>query len=285
MLEWEKTGEGLWRIQSAEEPGPWVGLQFLLWMLVTFVASLLFIITGSLQGFFYEKCAFRERVEGLELVYYFAWVQFFTWMTLFPYFFISGVWEWLDSIVAFLPHVIMLGVSLVLYRGSWSVLGFNRLGAGRWFFIIGVVVCLYLLVFYFLDSIVTEPVARSFNLELQSWREDDISAGIHQAIKSGWGWFLLQLFIIGVVGPIAEEVVFRGLLMQGLLRRMGVVFSVVLSSLIFALFHVDVAFFAPLFVMGLVMGGLYVWFRTLWAPILFHIVNNSVSVWMEVFRG
>ncbi|PTM56954.1 CPBP family intramembrane glutamic endopeptidase [Desmospora activa] len=284
-LEWQKTEEGLWRIQSAETPSLWIAFQYLLWMIVTFISSLLFILTGSVQNFAYEKFAFQKQVEGLTVVYYFAWVQFLTMVTLFPYFFISGFGglEWLDSFFSFLPHFIMVGTALVLFRGSWEALGFDRPRASRWLMMIGVVAGSYLLVFFFLDSLVTEPVARWFNLELASWREDDISAGISQAVESGWVFVLFQLLIIGVVGPIAEEVVFRGLLMKLMWRKIGVGLSILLSSVIFALFHADVAFFAPLLAMGLVMGILYAWFRSLWAPILFHIVNNSVSVLFEVF--
>lgn len=147
----------------------------------------------------------------------------------------------------------------------------------------GAVTGLYLLLFFFLDPLVTEPVARWFNLELVSWREDDISAGISQAMETGWLSVMLQWFIIGVVGPVGEEVIFRGLLMQVMWRKIGATFSIVCSSVIFALFHADVAFFAPLLTMGLVMGILYVWFRSLWAPILFHVVNNSVSVLLDIF--
>jgi membrane protease YdiL (CAAX protease family) len=285
LLEWEKTTEGLWRIQSAAEPTPWIGLLFFFWLLITFVVSVLFVIIGSIQGFSFEKKAFPGHLEGLEIVYYFAWVQLFTWLALLFTFFIPGNGQWLDAIFAFLPHMIMLAVAIAFYHRSWETLGFCSIRFSRWITLIVVVAALYLLLFYFLDPLVTEPVAQFFQLDRQSWREDELSAGIRQAVESGWGVLLFQCVMIGVLGPIAEEVLFRGLILQGLLQRMGLVFSVVFSALIFALFHVDVAFFAPLFVMGLVMGGLYVWFRTLWAPILFHVINNSVSVLLDVIRA
>lgn len=122
MLEWEKTDEGLWRIQSAETPDLWMIFQYSMWMIVTFVSSMLFIITGSVQSFSYEKFSFQKPVQVLDLVYYFAWVQFLTMAMLFPYFFISdfGALQWLDSIFSFLPHLIMVATALP------RILGDNR---------------------------------------------------------------------------------------------------------------------------------------------------------------
>ncbi len=93
-----------------------------------------------------------------------------------------------------------------------------------------------------------------------------------------------QVLMIGMIGPIAEEVLFRGLLMGVLAKRVGIAAAVFLSSVVFALSHVDVAFLAPLFVMGLILGVLYAFFRNLWVPILFHMVNNTVSVVLDLLQ-
>ncbi|PTX53089.1 membrane protease YdiL (CAAX protease family) [Melghirimyces profundicolus] len=277
-LQWEKTGEGLWRITQGQSADPVFLIQYLLWMFLTFIGALMFIGAGFANGFSYERKGKEGPLTGGDLAYYFAWVQVSTVGFFIPYYAITEKDGWLSALAPYLPHAFMLGLALVLFRRCLPRLGFQVPPLRRWIGMMFAAAAGYLFVYYLLDPLVTEPVGRLFSLEMQSWREDSISGGIHQAVDLGWIYVVGQLLLIGVIGPAAEEVVFRGLLMGFLVKRLGVVASVILSSVVFALFHVDVVFLAPLFVMGLILGSLYVFFRNLWAPVLFHIVNNVLSV-------
>ncbi|OYD06309.1 CPBP family intramembrane glutamic endopeptidase [Paludifilum halophilum] len=288
-LEWEKTSEGLWRVSNGDGTGSLFLLQYLLWMLVTLFAASLFFITGLISGFAEERYHNQGLLSGRDLVYYFSWVQFLTLAFLLPYYAIvpeteaeGGSGGWFGLIAPYIPHILMLGVALWIFRRRLPDLGFRQAKGKKWMWMIGAVGVLYLLLFFFLDALVTLPVAEFFNLELQSWREDSISQGIFQATRMGWISVLGQIALLGLIGPIAEEIVFRGLLMRGMMQKIGTTAGVILSALIFALFHTDIPFLAPLFIMGLILGGLYAVFRNLWAPILFHVVNNTVSVVVDV---
>lgn len=171
-----------------------------------------------------------------------------------------------------------------MFRGRLSSLGFRSLPVRSWLQIVFIVGAAYAFIYFLLDPLVTEPVARAFSLEMTSWREDSISQGLTEAAGSGWMFAAGQVLMIGMIGPVAEEILFRGVLMGVLAKRVGVAVAVILSSALFALSHVDVAFLAPLFVMGLIMGIMYAYFKNLWVPILFHIVNNTVSVILDLFQ-
>ncbi|MFD1428591.1 CPBP family intramembrane glutamic endopeptidase [Kroppenstedtia sanguinis] len=282
-LEWEKTGEGLWR---ATEGGaePFFAVQILLWLMGTLLVSLLFLVTGVAGGFRYEKETVGNPLRGTDLAYYFAWIQVLTLASLFLLSPFSQDEGWIATFLPYLPHLFMVLLALFLFRGRLSSLGFRSLPVRSWLQIVFIVGAAYAFIYFLLDPLVTEPVARAFSLEMTSWREDSISQGLTEAAGSGWMFAAGQVLMIGMIGPVAEEILFRGVLMGVLAKRVGVAVAVILSSALFALSHVDVAFLAPLFVMGLIMGIMYAYFKNLWVPILFHIVNNTVSVILDLFQ-
>ncbi|WP_243394317.1 CPBP family intramembrane glutamic endopeptidase [Bifidobacterium parmae] len=79
---------------------------------------------------------------------------------------------------------------------------------------------------------------------------------------------------IGLVGPICEEMMFRGVLMKEL-KPLGKNFAIFTSALAFGLFHDDVVqgFFAFLF--GLVLGYVAMEYSLVWS-IALHIFNNAI---------
>ncbi|SMO93463.1 CPBP family intramembrane glutamic endopeptidase [Melghirimyces algeriensis] len=282
-LQWHKSNNGLWQVTEGTSPGSWFMIQYVLWMGITFLGVLLFLGTSLGEKFGYERNRRNETLRPRDLAYYFAWSQvlslgFFILYDLLP----GEMGGGLSTLLPYLPHLLMMALAFVLFRRCLGQVGFCGLPARHWLAMMFAVGVGYLFVYFLLDPLVTEPVARFFSLEIQSWREHSITDGINRAVSHGWIYAGGQLLLIGVIGPIAEEITFRGVLQGVLLPKVGKVASVLFSSTLFALFHVDVVFFAPLFVMGLILGTLYILFRSLWAPILFHILNNVVSVILDL---
>lgn len=84
----------------------------------------------------------------------------------------------------------------------------------------------------------------------------------------------LFFFIGGIVGPIAEEVFFRGVL-YGFFRRWGVVVALALSTLIFVLTHpINHGVPATQVVGGIVFAVAYEVEGSLMAPITIHVLGN-----------
>lgn len=97
------------------------------------------------------------------------------------------------------------------------------------------------------------------------------------------GWVVRVLIVLGLVvlGPLAEEVAFRGILLPSLLRR-GRRQAVVLSSGVFAAIHLvdpGAAFSVPfLFVLALILADERLRRGTLGRPIAIHAGFNLVTV-------
>lgn len=97
------------------------------------------------------------------------------------------------------------------------------------------------------------------------------------------GWVLRVLVVFGLVvlGPLAEEVVFRGMLLPALLGR-GRRFGVLVSSSVFALIHLvdpNAAFSVPfLFVLALILAHERLRTGGIGRPIAIHAGFNLITV-------
>jgi uncharacterized protein len=82
------------------------------------------------------------------------------------------------------------------------------------------------------------------------------------------------LLVGGVIGPVAEEVFFRGLC-YGYFRRWGVVFALLLTTTVFVAAHtVTSGIPVPQIVGGIVFALAYEIEKNLMVPIVFHISGN-----------
>ncbi len=97
----------------------------------------------------------------------------------------------------------------------------------------------------------------------------------------------LELFLAmtGAVAaaPIGEEIVFRGLLLQGLLRRgVAVLPAVLASAAIFSLCHVNLVGLPALFELGVVFGLLYARTGTVLPGLVAHLGSNLTATLLYV---
>lgn len=90
---------------------------------------------------------------------------------------------------------------------------------------------------------------------------------------------LVNLLMIGVIAAVGEELIFRGLI-QRLLHEMirNIHLAVLITAVIFSAFHFQFFSFLPRFVLGIILGYLMFYGRSIWYPILAHFVNNSLGV-------
>jgi membrane protease YdiL (CAAX protease family) len=89
---------------------------------------------------------------------------------------------------------------------------------------------------------------------------------------------LLALVTVSIMAPLAEEIIFRGLLFRLVRRTWGIPHAFAISSLVFAIVH-----FQPWFLLGLVGVGLllaYVYQATgsALAAAVSHMVYNAISL-------
>lgn len=86
------------------------------------------------------------------------------------------------------------------------------------------------------------------------------------------------LVAVVVLAPLAEELLFRGVLVRGLNERLGIIATAVISGFIFSAYHLDPVGFLPRFEIGIVLA-LVVWKSgSLWPVIAAHMANNALAM-------
>ena len=90
----------------------------------------------------------------------------------------------------------------------------------------------------------------------------------------------LGILCIAVIGPVLEELLFRGAVTRMLLKQYSPVKAIVISGLIFGIFHINPAQVVSACLSGFFFAWLYWRTRSLVPGIVLRILNNSLSVWM-----
>jgi membrane protease YdiL (CAAX protease family) len=88
------------------------------------------------------------------------------------------------------------------------------------------------------------------------------------------GRFGSKFFTLVVVAPITEELLFRGIILRGLLGRFRPWAAILLSALLFGVMHLNPWQTIPTFVLGVAYAWFYVRSGSLWPGIVAHALNN-----------
>ncbi len=89
------------------------------------------------------------------------------------------------------------------------------------------------------------------------------------------------MVIAAVIMPaVCEELLIRGVALSEY-SRYGVSISVIMTSIIFALFHGNVVTIPSLFVAGVFYAVLTHLFKSVWPAIICHIINNAIALFIS----
>ena len=89
--------------------------------------------------------------------------------------------------------------------------------------------------------------------------------------------FPVQLLCVGILVPVAEELVFRGLMYKRLRSYSKVFSAILISALLFGVYHGNIVQFIYAFFAGIGLAFVYEKKGTVLAPMLLHIVMNITS--------
>lgn len=118
------------------------------------------------------------------------------------------------------------------------------------------------------------PALPSFGSEDHPQRDLTESFGILTSEHSLW----LTVVVAAVLAPIAEEVLFRGVALTGLARKISFGWANAIQAALFATLHLSATLFPVFFLMGLIAGELMRRSGGLLAPIALHALNNGAAV-------
>ena len=105
-------------------------------------------------------------------------------------------------------------------------------------------------------------------------------AALADLVSGGPVFAVLGLLTVAVLIPVAEEVVFRGIVLPALRARLRAVAGITLAGAVFAAVHLLPPAMPYLLVVGISLCAMAEWYRSIVPGIVLHGVNNAV-----VFTG
>ncbi len=93
---------------------------------------------------------------------------------------------------------------------------------------------------------------------------------------------LINIFIVGVLAAIAEELFFRGVLQKLILEKVkNIHLAIFICSFLFSALHQEFYTLFPRVLLGMLLGYAYYFSRSIWIPITIHFVNNASAVLLD----
>ncbi len=172
-------------------------------------------------------------------------------------------------------------VPLVMWiRGklSWDLLGFRRFSL--WWLVLMPII---FAVLYPIVNLVVTGLQQLLYGGIDSWQMD-------MFLPEGFDWSLAltSVFVLGVLVPIGEEIIFRSMLYRWLRDKWGVTVGVIVSSIVFGSLHISTAgnhVYAIEFtvaigvtLIGAVLALVYEYSGSIWTAILMHMAQNTIGV-------
>jgi len=110
-------------------------------------------------------------------------------------------------------------------------------------------------------------------LRLQGWNSDPTRFFPHDFLGSA-----VLVFVVVIAAPLAEEVVFRGVLLPSLVTRVGERWATAITSLVFSAMHLNTFSFLPILLVGWMLAWLRLRSGSLWTAVLGHAAFNALGV-------
>ena len=167
--------------------------------------------------------------------------------------------------VATFEFLLLIPIAIIfLWRKvSWKELGFRIFNRNALSLGCGLLVAVYVLV------IINNLIMVALGVVTQA----DVISEILGEIDAPY----LFAFVTAIVAPITEEIFFRGFLFKGFREKYGWVNALMFSSIIFALFHGQLATLIPTFLLGALFAYMYQRTESVYPGMILHFMVNAMG--------
>ena len=94
-----------------------------------------------------------------------------------------------------------------------------------------------------------------------------------------FGGFVINLIMIAGLAALGEELLFRSIIQTSLIKICkNAHVGIIIASAIFSFIHFDFYAFIPRLVLGMLLGYMFYYSRSIWVSMFMHFVNNATAV-------
>jgi hypothetical protein len=119
--------------------------------------------------------------------------------------------------------------------------------------------------------------------KIEMWMREleEVSKSILQTLtaNSNITILFLNIFAMALLPAIFEEFLFRGTLQPFFTKWfVNKHIAIIVTAFIFSAIHFQFFGFIPRFLLGIYLGYMFIWGKSLWLPIVAHFMHNAVSL-------
>lgn len=238
-------------------------LQLILLICLVFVSSLVVTIIGVLLVLpFWGLDPVAAVLNGGAPLYFLKYLQL------------------VQSIAMFVVPPIIAAVLFSKSPASW--LGFNKPSSKALFF--AIVTMIVIQPFVSLTSVLnmqlTLPESMDWLMQWMKQTEEATNDLVFRFLDSADPIVILyNIFLIAIIPAVGEELLFRGGIQSLLIRWLkNHHVAIIATAILFSAMHLQFLTFLPRFFLGLALGYLMVYGKSIWYSIIGHFTNNFLSL-------
>ena len=209
---------------------------------------------------------------------------------------IAGLFE-AGSVAQMAANVTVLPIAILVAVAVWfqanrriyqapislaAAFGFNRKNSGRCL-LLGLATGLGLVLIAMALALISSLLIKAFGDQAEPQKLVTLIAE-ESAKQENIGMLIFFVIMAVAVAPVAEEILFRGILYPAVKQLGHPRVAVIGTALLFALFHVNLLTFASLTAVALSLIVLYEFTDNLLAPITAHAVFNASNLIMLLWQ-
>lgn len=160
---------------------------------------------------------------------------------------------------------IIIGLKTTKLRFKEDIFTPNK--APKMFVLIGTVSCIGTGLISSLIYLIYSTIAKSYGIIIP---KPDFS------LPNQKEYLLLFLMYVCLIGPILEEIIFRGFILKSM-QKYGNLTAMLVSSILFSMFHLNLVQFINPVLMGIVLAFIAIKSKSIFPSMIAHIFNNTMA--------
>ncbi|HTN37716.1 MAG TPA: CPBP family intramembrane glutamic endopeptidase [Arachidicoccus sp.] len=123
------------------------------------------------------------------------------------------------------------------------------------------------------------PISANMRAHFQRMEANYDQQMLHLLQLKDFSQYLISLLLIALLPALFEELLFRGTLQQILLKWFGHPFwAILVTSIVFSAIHMSYFGFLPRLFLGILMGYVFYFGKSIWLNIIIHFMNNGLVI-------
>lgn len=170
--------------------------------------------------------------------------------------------------------------ALICYRNPATFIGFStRVNQQQVLLVIGLLILTFPLSGALAELNKIIPIPKAWEIKFKAMEATRAAQEAALININSFGRYIISMMVIALLPGIFEEVCFRGGL-QNILTRWfkGPWPAIILTAFLFSIIHSSYYGFLVRFALGIILGLVFYYSKSIWLVILFHFLYNGVQV-------